>query len=145
MDSYEQMNTEIVDNALDLVRNKWYSDRTDARCPHDSWVDKIEIAEVFSGGLDQVRSITIKICLLNAFHNGSIIFIYENVLSYSLTTLRLSQRGNRAHGDWMEDRVDVIMEPRSLLHQISLSSGANICIVCASIRYEASWDSASIL
>lgn len=139
---FEGMNTEVVCNGLELSQSKWYSDPTDVRCPHDSWVDKIEIYEKSLNKSDQTRQVGVSIHLLNAFHSGYITLRYTNVISYSLTMLRLSQRGNRAHGDWLEDKLGFILESGFVFHQIWLSSGATICIVCEDMRYEASWDAA---
>lgn len=96
-------------------------------CPHDSWVECIEIREgrekaEFS---TQRRSVNLKIVTLGAYHDVKLTFSYSGVSAYALKMDHPSQRGNRAHGDWIDDRFEIVDE-ETIRHRIALGSGAAI-------------------
>lgn len=52
-----------------FVLSDWYYADFD-KCPHDAWVDSLEIVERASGERKQIREIHIKIKLFAASHRG---------------------------------------------------------------------------
>ncbi|HLZ00378.1 MAG TPA: hypothetical protein VKT33_15065, partial [Candidatus Angelobacter sp.] len=72
----------------EFALSDWYYDHSNwDRCPHDAWVESIELFENFSGERKEQRSIGIKIRLLAASHAGHILFTYNKVFGYALNFL----------------------------------------------------------
>jgi hypothetical protein len=111
----------------EFLLNADYWDPQTRLCPHDSWVECIEVREFreepeFS---TQRRSVHLKIVTLGAYHDAKLTFSYSGVSAYALKMDHLSQLGNRAHGDWIEDRFE-IADAETIRHLIKLSSAATI-------------------
>lgn len=82
-----------------FVLNDWYYGYTDFdRCPHDAWVESLEIVEHASGERHQIREIHIKLRLLASSHRGHIYFTYENVPIRSECKVALLSHGPQARG-----------------------------------------------
>jgi hypothetical protein len=97
----------------------WYRDPSDHRCPHDSWLDSIEISEPAQGQRHERRTTYITIRLLGAYHDGHILFRYSDVRSYSIVA------GDCAHGlrDWLSDSFAASGE--SIVHDIAWSGASD--------------------
>jgi hypothetical protein len=133
-----------ISSLRELIRQPWYQDANDPRCPHDAWIEGVLIQEIANKRGDQVRSISVEIRLFNAFHNGTITYSYGNVRSYSLSLLTVSSEGNRAHGDWLNDTFHCMREGLSQ-HQITFSSGAVVTILFETLSYKAEWETEAAL
>jgi hypothetical protein len=96
----------------------WYNRPEDHRCPHDSWVQSITVAEPSSGERLQIRRLEIHIRLLGAYHDGVIEFMYRGVQRYSLEGMR----DVRGHGDWLKDELKLTKNNR-LVHHAILTNG----------------------
>lgn len=103
--------------AHDLANSEWYYDPTDHRCPHDAWLEEVRLFEPSSGERREVRSTSIRMRLLGAYHDGRIEFHYPQVFRYDLQ-LGPAQLG---HGDWLCDEFRVTEEGH-LLHEIEWES-----------------------
>jgi len=77
----------------------WYSDPADHRCPHDAWLESLEIIEPATGSPGEKRRISIKLTLLGAYHDGLLVFTYFGVRRHSLTSYACDQ----GVGDWLRD------------------------------------------
>ncbi len=53
---------EFPPNAFKLATAEWYYDPSDHRCPHDGWLESLDIAEVAAA--DKQRIMTIRVRLL---------------------------------------------------------------------------------
>jgi hypothetical protein len=104
------------------------------RCPHDAWVESVEIGETSSGERQQIREPWIHIRLLSASHAGHIHFHYEKVIGYRLEGEQLLARAT-AHGDWLADEL-TLGSDGLLVHEILFLSGTAWSIECSGIRYE---------
>ncbi len=82
---------------------KWYTDYNDYRCPHDAWLETLEIAEPATGQRGELRSTTITVRLLGAYHDGHIVFRYLAVQSYTLAAPSATQ----GLGDWLKDELSL--------------------------------------
>ena len=58
--------------------------------------------------------------MLGAYHDGNIEFTYKRVLRYLIGAI--PERAT-AHGDWLEDDVDV-KQDASLVHRVKLRNGS---------------------
>jgi hypothetical protein len=82
-------------------------------------VESITISEPSYGEHHQVRGLEIRVRLLGAYHDGNIEFTYKRVLRYLIGAI--PERA--AHGDWLEDDVDV-KEDASLVHRVKFTNGS---------------------
>jgi len=100
-------------SAYALTTSDWYFDFNDHRCPHDAWLEAAAFAELASGSRSEVRTSTLSIRLLGAYHDGYIELIYPEVYAYHFE-MPYSKQG---HGEWRYDefRVD---ERGRVLHEI---------------------------
>jgi hypothetical protein len=117
----------------DFVISDWYYSDFH-RCPHDAWVENLEILENSSGDRSQHRDIAIRLRLLSASHAGHIHFRYQKVQAYDLNATLLRRSGNAKHEDWLADEIS--LASGGLQHEIRFSSGIVWKIVCGSVSYE---------
>ncbi len=109
----EKHQSSFPKNAYTLATSDWYGNFNDPRCPHDSWLESINIQEKSSGERQENRHITITIRLLGAYHNGYIELFYPKVFSYCLSC----NKGTEGHRDWRYDELR-INERGHLVHEI---------------------------
>jgi hypothetical protein len=115
----------------DFAAAEWYRDPKDHRCPHDGWLEALEITEPANGDRNQVRSTAIAVRLLGAYHDGHIIFRYSGVQNYSLVAASSAQ----GLGDWLDD--EILAGDRGLLvHRIRWSGHTEWTIEAREVSYE---------
>ena len=100
-------------SAFALASAEWYFDFGDRRCPHDSWLAVISAEEPATGTRREIRSFTMTVRLLGAYHDGYIELVYPDVYSYELAGIHLGQ----GHGDWRYDEFRVC-ERGHVIHEI---------------------------
>ena len=112
----------------------WHYSAGDHRCPHDAWVDAVEMQMVPSLSTfyrtkrppaTPRHQLEIWVRLLGAYHDGLLLLHYTGVHSYSLTT----------GGDWLIDEIRLADEGR-LIHEISFGAGRHWLIDCADLSAE---------
>ena len=101
----------------DFARSSWYRDPTDHRCPHDAWLESFSLVEHASGARNENRRPSIVLQLLGAYHDGTICFRYEDVVSYSLS----GENTICGAGDWIFDEFEVD-EDGFITHRIHWSA-----------------------
>ena len=87
----------------DFATAAWYRDPSDHRCPHDAWLEAIEISEPATGERKEKRRTAITIRLLGAYHDGEIVYRYSGVSSYAIG----GAASKDGIGDWLRDEVSV--------------------------------------
>lgn len=107
---------------------EWHYDFEDPRCPHDAWVEQVEVLETGTGYRGEVRSLDLRVRLLGAYHDGHIELTYRAVHHYRIG----SQRPD--HGDWLYDEIRLSPEGR-VLHEIEFV-GDTWEIECQDVAYE---------
>jgi hypothetical protein len=115
---YVRMNGHRFPNsAFALATSDWYFGCSSHQAPHDSWLESVRIFEPSSGERSELRSTSISIRLLGAYHDGYIEFHYPTAFEYRITADTLGQ----GHGDWRYDefRLD---EKGRLVHEIEWAS-----------------------
>ena len=100
-------------SAFQLATSSWYFDASDHRCPHDAWLEKLELFESSSGERRQERTLSLQLTLLGAYHDGHIELRYPEVYSYALNLTR----GEQGHRDWRYDELRV-SDNGHLIHEI---------------------------
>lgn len=80
---------------------RWYSGPSDHRCPHDAWLEALEISEPAEGERKEKRKTSITVRLLGAYHDGHIVFRYLGVKKHSIA----SGSCERGLGDWQRDEL----------------------------------------
>jgi hypothetical protein len=120
--------------AHDFASAPWHYDLTHHQCPHDSWVESLEILELGKGKRKEVRLVDIHATFLGAFHDLRFEIIYRDVCTYSFA-LASSRRGMATigHGDWMID--ELIYEDGRFSHEIIFSDSGRWSIQCADFSY----------
>jgi hypothetical protein len=111
----------------------WYYSDLD-KCPHDSWVESLEIVERGSGERKEKRDTDINLRLLAASHRGQIIFHYSTVSNYALSLEWGRNHGRASHEDWLHDQI-TLAGSGEVEHEIVFSSGAVWKIRCNTISY----------
>jgi hypothetical protein len=106
----------IPSGALALATSSWYYNFHDHRCPHDSWLENIVISEPSSGERSEIRTVSISLRLLGAYHDGYIEIAYPRVFSYRLAI----SDAEEGHADWRYDEFR-LSDRGHLVHEIEWS------------------------
>ena len=112
-----------------LAISDWYFGFSSHQAPHDSWLVSVQITEPSSGQREEIRTVSINIRLLGAYHDGYIEFHYPTVFEYRLTADTLGQ----GHGDWRYDEFRV-NDKGQVIHEIEWASygATNAWLIVAS-------------
>jgi hypothetical protein len=113
----------------ECISSGWYTSPSDHRCPHDAWIEAVNVCEPASGERQERRLLEIRIRLLGAYHDGIIEFMYKGIDEYSLQ----ASMAPNGHGDWLRDEVDDCGV--SILHTIVLANG-RLQIKAAEVEYK---------
>jgi hypothetical protein len=100
-------------SAYQLATSDWYFNFNDHRCPHDAWLESFTLSESSTGKRSEVRTLSLKVRLLGAYHDGHIELHYPKVLSYELNI----EHGKGGHRDWRYDELR-LSENGNLVHEI---------------------------
>jgi hypothetical protein len=116
----------------------WHYDHNDSRCPHDSWLESLEIEELASGETREIRPTAIQMRLLGAFHDGTILIQYSDVQEYQFSKgpkLGPPAAANTAsHGDWLVDETS-LSDKGLVVHEIRFSNNVKFLIICKEFTY----------
>ena len=104
-------------SAFELANSVWYSDASDHRCPHDAWLESLQLSEQSHGDRSELRYSTIKIRLLAPYHDGFIELTYPKVFSYRITAYNCL----RGHLDWRYEEFR-LSDNGQIIHEIEWAS-----------------------
>ncbi len=93
--------------------SEWYFDPTDHRCPHDAWLHSAALEESAGGSRGEIRSLTLRVTLLGAYHDLWIDLVYPRVARY-IFDMGDSTNGHR---DWRYDEFR-LSDAGRLVHEI---------------------------
>jgi hypothetical protein len=117
-----------------LATSSWYFDGDDHRCPHDGWLEKLEVDEVGTGARRANRICSIRILLLGAYHDCLLELTYPAVHSYLIENMGSPE----GVGDWRYDEFRVTDDGR-LIHEIEWATpgghGARWVIEAADVQF----------
>ena len=99
--------------AYALAASDWYFSNQDHRAPHDAWLESVTFAEPSSGARQEVRSLTLTLRLLGAYHDGHIELRYDRVHAYRLDGKGLQD----GHRDFRYDQF-AVDDDGHLVHEI---------------------------
>jgi len=99
----------------------WYRNPSDHRCPHDSWLDAVEIRELADGERHERRRSAISIRLISAYHDGHIVFRYSGVTRFAIDC----DASAGGVGDWIRDEFST-SDAGLLEHRISWCRGTSL-------------------
>lgn len=122
-------------NAYEFAIAEWHYNPQDHRCPHDSWVESLQIIEKEMPQEDNERGLEIEVCLLGAYHDGNIKIIYKGIKGYTFNLVPDSVFKVKAHGDWIIDEIR-LSEQEWLVHEIEFWLKGKWYIECEDIYYE---------
>lgn len=127
----------MTSNVREFVFAPHHYDITDSKCPHDSWIESINIIECGSGQRMNQRSISIHAQFLGAYQNGYFEIKYVNVVRYHFGLNRTTNMDKLiGHGDWIVDEV-TFLDEKIISHEIEFSLEGVWKIHCKDIIY--SW------
>ncbi len=119
----------------DFATAPWYSDPSDHRCPHDAWLESLQITEPGLGERREQRKTAVTLKLLGPYHDGHILFHYAGVTAHQLS----SESCGRGIGDWLHDEF-AVSESGLLTHRITWCLGpsqkSHWLIEAENVRYE---------
>jgi hypothetical protein len=121
-------------SAYEFSTADWHYNAEDPRCPHDAWVESLNIAENHLPKTDNKKGIKIELMLLGAYQNGQIKISYDGVRGYNLTLFPDSFEV-KSHGDWIIDEIR-LSEKGWLIHEIKFWLNGNWQIECEDIQYQ---------
>ena len=104
--------------AFELATAEWWQDPQDHKCPHDSWLEKIAIAETGTGERNEIRHTGIQVRLFGAYHDGFIERHYPMVYHCSLA----APCSTDGLGDWLCDEFTLSSEGH-MVHEIEWERG----------------------
>lgn len=136
-DYLQSVKDRLSPDAFSFASADWHYDPTDHRCPHDSWVESLTLAEPSSGNRHESRKVELKLRLLGAYHDGHSEILYSEVSGYHLRMpeLHRGQGSPVGHGDWLVDEIR--LSERGLVeHEIRFSQGSSWLIECENIIYK---------
>lgn len=111
----------------EFASSDWYTDPTDHRCPHDAWLETLEIREPAEGERKEKRQTAITVRLLGAYHDGHIVFRYAGVGRYSIA----SDSCERGLGDWSRDELlyssEGLLVHRARFRVLRRTNGSSDC------------------
>lgn len=116
--------------AYALATANWYHDFNDHRCPHDAWLEDLELTEPATGARRESRTLALRVRLVGAYHDGHVEFRYPQLFAYELS----APNGERGHGDWLYDEFRLTQTGR-LLHEIEWSHGGRWLIEAADVEF----------
>jgi len=71
--------------AYELASSAWYFNFTDHRCPHDGWLENVQIIESGNGERGEIRTTEIRLRLRGAYHDGYIELCYPGTVRYMIS------------------------------------------------------------
>lgn len=126
--------TSFPPDAFDFAFSDWHYNFSDHRCPHDSWVNSLQVLEVVKNSSRKDRELGIRVNLLGAYHDGEIEITYQSIKGYSFNLIPDDTKWRR-HGDWLIDEI-YLSEKGWLVHEIKFWLFGEWRIECEDIKYE---------
>lgn len=99
--------------AYELVSSGLLLDALDHRCPHDAWLEWARFEEPFEGERNEIRSLSLRVRLLGAYHDLYIEVFYPRVFSYSMS----NPASDGGHFDWRYSEIR-LSDSGNLIHEI---------------------------
>lgn len=99
--------------AYELISSGLLLDASDHRCPHDGWLEWAKFEEPSEGDRQEIRSLSLRVRLLGAYHDMYLELYYPRVFSYSMN----NPTSHAGHFDWRYSEIR-LSESGSLVHEI---------------------------
>ena len=109
----EENRVRFPKGAYELATSDWYTDFGRSECPHDAWLEWVRVDEPSTGERHEIRTVSLTVSLLGAYHDGTIEIHYPRVYAYHFNSSSL----DGGHRDWRYDEFRVDDEGR-LVHEI---------------------------
>lgn len=138
----DKIGNKLPQNARNFAFFEGHYDITHPQCPHDSWVEFVNVHEISQGKRNEIRHIEINAKFLDARHEGFFEITYKNVQSYNMSLASSVKAvpydyapAKIGHGDWIVDEI-TINPSGHVLHEIEFSDSAVWKILCNDIVYK---------
>jgi hypothetical protein len=125
--------TRLPHHARHYACAPWHYDIKDHLCPHDAWLERLQLDETGEGSRQEKRSNNGSLTFLGAFHDLKFVLQYDHI--HSIEIKRPLNKDDCGFGDWLID--EVILDETGLLvvHEILFSTSASIKIICTDLRH----------
>lgn len=132
----KEMKTRFPINAFDFASADWHWDASDPRCPHDAWLERLEIREVEIEKGSSKRDLVIEARFLGAYHDGYFTLKYHDVKKYNLdkASLEFPPNMGSGQGDWLIDEV-YLDDDGLVIHDIEFANNGRWTIHCGDVEY----------
>lgn len=109
----EQNRPRFPTAAYTLASSGLLLDASDPRCPHDGWLEWAKFEEPSEGERQEIRSLSLRIRLLGAYHDRFIELFYPQVFSYAIS----NPRSAAGHFDWRYSEIR-LSDQGNVIHEI---------------------------
>jgi hypothetical protein len=99
--------------AREFALADWHYNHADHRCPHDSWLEDVNVWVAAMGDRREKRRAQIRSRFLGAYHDGYLELVYSDVSSFCV---------DQGLGDWLYDEVR-LSDEGSIIHEIEFAGG----------------------
>ena len=99
--------------AYDLIASGLLLDALDHRCPHDAWLEWARFEEPSQGDRHEIRSLSLRVRLLGAYHDLYIELFYPQVFSYTMS----NPSSEAGHFDWRYSEIRM-SDSGNVIHEI---------------------------
>ena len=117
----------LPSGAKQLALAAWHYDASDPRCPHDAWLESVELRN--RDRQSEIRDVRLR--LLGAYHDRKLCFDYWNVRDFSVEGQFIDSTGRDR--DWLFDEVH-LLESRRIEHIIAFEA-CEVRIKCEDLTY----------
>ncbi len=133
----DRMKDVFPPRAFEFATAAWHWNGEDPRCPHDAWLEKLEITEESIEPAGSKRNLLIKAKFLGAYHDGIFTITYHDVREYVLSNepLKYPVNPGNGHGDWLLDEV-YLDDDDLVVHDIEFANNARWTIYCGELEHE---------
>jgi len=109
----EQNRSRFPTAAYTLASSGLLLNASDPRCPHDGWLKWAKFEEPSEGERQEIRSLSLRIRLLGAYHDRFIELFYPQVFSYAIS----NPRSAAGHFDWRYSEIR-LSDQGNVIHEI---------------------------
>lgn len=99
--------------AYDLASSGLLLNASDPSCPHDAWLEWATFEEPSQGERREIRSLSLRVRLLGAYHDRYIELFYPEVFSYTMSNARSAA----GHFDWRYSEIR-LSASGNVIHEI---------------------------
>jgi hypothetical protein len=119
----EKMRGSLPHGAFAFASADWHYSFEDHRCPHDGWVESLQLIERQEGDrYENYRRLEMHVRVLGAYSDVYLDLHYKGVYRSSIVVLPPGGYADHGHGDWLIDEVRLSVR-RKVIHEVLFVRG----------------------